>query len=219
VSQADPVVQRWQEDVSRISYEVVEMHHNRNVYRTVLAIAVEHGKLPPSAFFLYLNATYGVTQVAAVRRQADVRRGTVSLARLLDQIKGEPQRLTRDGFVERFDPDDIRAGFAKWSELFAGRVRDYVDPALVKADLDELGAAAKQAKDWADDNVAHTGRERRVAKPPTLGELDGAIDTIGRVFERYNLLLLGSSYHHLAPLGVREDLDALFRQAWVRCNE
>jgi hypothetical protein len=66
--------------------------------------------------------------------------------------------------------------------------------------------------------VAHTGREQ-VAKPPTLGELDGAIDTSGRVFERYNLLLLGSSYHHLAPPGVREDLDALFRQAWVRCNE
>jgi hypothetical protein len=150
--------------------------------------------------------------------QADVRKDTVSLARLLDQIRGKPQRLTRDGFVERFDPDDIRAGFATWSRLLAGRVRDYVDPALVKADLDELRAAAEQAKDWADKRVAHTGREQ-VAKPPTLGELDGAIDTIGRVFERYNLLLLGSSYHHLAPPGVREDLDALFRQAWVRCNE
>jgi hypothetical protein len=194
------------------------MHHNRNVYRTVTQIAVDHGGLPPSAFFPYLNATYGVTQVAAVRRQADVRKDTVSLARLLDQIRGKPQRLTRDGFVERFGPDDIRAGFATWSRLFARRVRDYVDPALVKADLDELRAVAKQAKDWADKRVAHTGREQ-VAKPPTLGELDGAIDTIGRVCERNNLLLLGSSYHHLAPPGVREDLDALFRQAWVRCNE
>jgi hypothetical protein len=62
-------VQRWQEDVSRISYEVIEMHHNRNVYRTVTQIAVDNGGLPPSAFFLYLNATYGVTQVAAVRNR------------------------------------------------------------------------------------------------------------------------------------------------------
>jgi hypothetical protein len=97
-------VQRWQEDVSRISNEVIEMHHNRNVYRTVLAIAVEHGGLPRSAFLLYLNATYGVTQVAAVRRQTDVRKDTVSLARLLGQIKAEPQRLTREGFVERSEP-------------------------------------------------------------------------------------------------------------------
>jgi hypothetical protein len=97
-------------------------------------------------------------------------------------------------------------------------VGEYVDPALVKADLDELEAAAEQAKDWADNRVAHTGRER-VVKPPTHGELDGAIDTIGRVFERYNLLLLGSSYAYLAPAGVPEDLDALFRQAWVRSTE
>jgi hypothetical protein len=30
------------------------MHHNRNVFRLVLEIAVAHGDLPPSEFFRYL---------------------------------------------------------------------------------------------------------------------------------------------------------------------
>jgi hypothetical protein len=218
-SKADPLVQQWQEDIGRISSEVVEMHHNRNVYRTVIKIAVEHGGLPASAFFNFLNATYGVTQVPAVRRQTDNRKDVVSLNRLLMGIKDKPERLTRDGFVERYDPDDVNAGFATWSSLFPGR--EYVDPGLVKADLGELRTAAEQAKQWVDDRVAHTARvahtgRARVVKPPTHGELDNAIDTIGHVFQRYNLLLRGSSYLSLAPEGVPDDLDALFRQAWVR---
>jgi hypothetical protein len=215
VSQADPVVERWQMDVGRIASEVIEMHHNRNVFRRVNEIAVARS-LPPSSFFGYLTATYGVTQVAAVRRQADPGKHSVCLYRLLDEISRKRQRLSREWFFKMYEPDLEESAAAGW-ELFAGQGGQYVDPKLVQADLRDLTTAAKRAKDWADERVAHTGREPAV-RTPTLGELDGAIDTIGRLFQRYNLLLRGRELATLAPdpAAVEADLNALFGRAWIR---
>jgi hypothetical protein len=215
VSQADPVVERWQMDVGRIASEVIEMHHNRNVFRSVNEIAVAHG-LPPSSFFGYLTATYGVTQVAAVRRQADPKSGSVCLHRLLREISSKRLRLSREWFFKMHPPELEESAAAGW-ERFAGQAGQYVDRKLVQADLSDLTTAAKRAKGWADERVAHTGREQAVMTP-TFGELDGAIDTIGRLFQRYNLLLRGRELATLAPdpAAVEADLNALFSRAWIR---
>jgi hypothetical protein len=191
------------------------MHHNRNVFRWVNEIAVAHG-LPPSSFFGYLTATYGVTQVAAVRRQADPGKRSVCLHRLLGEISTKPQRLTREWFFANYEPELEEPAAAGW-ELFAGQVGQYLDPRLVQADLRDLTTAAKRAKDWADERVAHTGRES-AERTPTFGELDRAIDTIGALFQRYNLLLRGSEYVTLAPdpAAVEADLNALLGRAWIR---
>jgi hypothetical protein len=211
---ADALVQRWQMDIGRIELEVVEMHHNRNVFRRVNDIAVEHG-VPPSSFFGYLTATYGVTQVAAVRRQADPRSGSVCLYRLLDEISTKRQRLSREWFFKMYEPEREEHAAASW-ERFAGKVEHYVDPKLVQADLSDLTTAAKRAKDWADERVAHTGREA-AERTPTFGELDRAIDTIGALFQRYRILLRGRELATLLvnPVAVEVDLNALFSRAWI----
>jgi hypothetical protein len=80
-------------------------------------------------------------------------------------------------------------------------------------DLDDLISAAEGAKHWADNRIAHHGQEPvKESPPPTLDDLDKAIDTIGILFCRYNLLLRGDTFRYpLKWAGVKGDLDLLFR--------
>lgn len=113
-------------------------------------------------------------------------------------------------YREEFEPTERAA----W-ELYADDGDDHIDPKLVKRDLAELEKAAKKAKDWTDAHIAHAGRER-LDVTLTRGELDFAIDTLGVLMRRYDLLLRASRWLALVPEGIRLDLETLFGQPWIQ---
>jgi hypothetical protein len=136
----DSKVEKWESDLESIKNEVLGLHHNRDVYRTVGKIVEENGDLPPSLFFNYSQRTYAVTQCAAIRRQAEVHPArVVSLASLLAEIASEPERMTRERYVglhEDADPYFEELGDRTFTEQFAGNVGDYIDPEIVQRDLE-----------------------------------------------------------------------------------
>jgi AbiU2 len=217
----DSKVEKWERDLETIKNEVLGLHHNRDVYRTVGQIVDEHGQLPPSLFFDYAQRTYAVTQSAAIRRQAEVNPArVVSLASLLAEISAEPERLTREHFVALYDDPDPyfeQLGQATFDERFAGEVGDHIDPRIVEADLRELRKTSESVERYVDRYIAHTDREG-LKTLPTFGEIDKAIDVIGEIFKKYALLLTASGWASLEPVA-QHDWQAIFRQAWIREGE
>jgi AbiU2 len=214
----DSKVEKWERDLAAIKNEVLGLHHNRDVYRTVGQIVEEHGQLPPSLFFDYAQRTYAVTQSAAIRRQAEVNpKRVVSLGSLLAEISAEPERLTREHFVALYDDPDPyfeRLGQTTFDERFAGEVGDHIDPRIVEADLRELRKTSESVERYVDRYIAHTDREG-LKTLPTFGEIDKAIDVIGEIFKKYSLLLTASGWASLEPVA-QHDWQAIFRQAWIR---
>jgi hypothetical protein len=211
----DSKVEKWEKDLDTIKDEVIGLHHNRDVYRTVGRIVDEHGGLPPTLFFDYAQRTYAVTQQAAIRRQAEVNPArVVSLASMLTEMLKEPERLTRERFVAWYGEDDERWGNQVFDEMFAGDVGDHIDPKVIAVDLAELAKAAESVKRHVDRHVAHTDR-RGLKTPTTFGDIDRAIDAIGELFTKYALLLTGASWATLEPV-VQHDWLAVFRQAWIQ---
>jgi hypothetical protein len=80
---------------------------------------VRENELPPSYFWQYLGDTYAATQALAIRRQADLRKDVISLARLLTDLSRDAGYMTRQAFLELWPEDD--QGYA--SMQFAGPVR------------------------------------------------------------------------------------------------
>jgi hypothetical protein len=214
----DSKIEKWERDLETIKNEVLGLHHNRDVYRTVGQIVDEHGQLPPSLFFNYAQRTYAVTQSAAIRRQAEVDpRRVVSLASLLAELGTEPERLTRERFVALYDDPDPyfeRLGRTTFDERFAGEVGDHIDPKIVEADLNDLRTTSDGVERYVDRYIAHTDRES-LKTLPTFGDIDKAIDVIGETFKKYALLLTASSWATLEPVA-QHDWQAIFRQAWIR---
>jgi AbiU2 len=213
---ADSRVRKWKRWIeNEIRAEVLGMNNQRAIYEEVGRIVKENGELPPSHFFNFLRDTYGATQALAVRRQAEVGTRVISLATLLAEIAGDPERLSREWFLSHYDSyARAEVGVPVWAEKFGGNVGDHVDPDLVRADLGELRGGTAKTKDLVDKHLAHTDK-KPLKNPPTFKELHDAVETVNKQFQKYVLLLTVSSYATLVPVA-QYDWLAIFREPWIR---
>jgi hypothetical protein len=177
----DPKVARWREWIEGpIKNDVIGMHHRRQVWRELGEITDANPELAamPSAFWEYATETYAATQAIAIRRQADLTRGTCSLARLISEIRTNATRLTREYFVGLWGQQDewrLIEAHRAFSAL-AGGDHQHLIARVPADDLARLGQESSAMKTYVDEHVAHDAAEP-TADLPTFGEMNSAIDT------------------------------------------
>jgi hypothetical protein len=125
---------RWIEGRT-IRDDVLNMHLQRDAWREVSKIIQDHGHLPDSYWWEFMLDTYMTTQAVAIRRQADICKDVASLAKLLQQLRGDPKRVTRDFWIElNRDPDhpmdevERRLTEQAWADKYGGG--EYLDPEI-----------------------------------------------------------------------------------------
>ena len=202
---------RWLEQA--IQPQVIEMLHRRYVYEAVSEITKRNDSLPPSSVFDFISGTYAVTQSMAVRRQVEAGGRVVSLGTLLTEIANDPERLTIEWYLARGDNDDRRHFAHVWASTFADEEMRF-DPRRVLADLDTLTTTSSAVKQYVDTHLAHTDR-KPLASLPIMGDLNGAMDTIGELFHKYAGLLSGVHWATLVPVPQGNWL-AVFLEPWAR---
>jgi hypothetical protein len=202
------------------------MYAHRDTFQEVHRIAEENGELPDSYFWTFLRDTYATSQAVAIRRQAETRSSVRTLGRLVHEVAGDSQRLSRAFWVGMWndDPGPTIPGFSQplgimeanrqFDKYFAGSTGDHLDPTIPRDDLDSLTTAAASIKSYVDQHIAHSDAKPRPGLP-TFDDLNAAIDTIGDLFRKYAGLLTASSYTELVPVH-QDDWLAVFRQPWIR---
>jgi hypothetical protein len=66
----------------------------------------------------------------------------------------------------------------------------------------------------ADKRVAHLDYTKPIDPVPTYVDLDEAIDTLGSVFNKYNVLLTGTAMLFMEPVIV-DNWKAVFQVPWL----
>ena len=209
----DERIDKWRDWAeAKIGPEIFTMHLHRSVFKEIGQIVEGNGSLPPSYFWEYLRDTYATTQAVAVRRQAEASARVVSLARLLNEIRGDPARFTEEWFVGMWGWDDERIARKTFAETFGGDVTTHLDPAIPEADLRHMRETAASVKTYVDQHVAHSD-QRPGETMPTFNDIDAAIDVIGGLFRKY-VLLLTAVGQEATPI-IPHDWKAIFREPWL----
>lgn len=207
---------RWCE--TTIKDNVLTMYLHRDTWREVSKIIKDNGQLPDSYWWQFMWDTYAVTQAVAVRREADIHKDVASLGKLIQEIRDDPSRITRDFWIGLWDTDDelmLMRAQQGWTKQYAGSTGTHLDPAIPSADADALTAAASKVKAYVDQHVAHADASAASAGVTvTLTEVHDAIDVVGHLFKRYYNLLTASSYGSLVPL-IQHNWKAVFREPWL----
>jgi HEPN superfamily AbiU2-like protein len=217
---ADQRIEKWTRWINgSIRSDVLTMHLQRDAWRDVSKILDDHGDLPESYWWEFMRDTYAVSQAVAVRRQADTHKDAASLGKLIEEIRDDASRVTREFWVELWDDSDpwmLREAERGWTKHFAGGVGNHLDPSIPATDLDVLTAAAFKVKGYVDQHVAHSDASAVPASVTlTLKDVHEVIDTIGHLFKKYNNLLTASTYVFLVPV-IEHDWKAIFREPWIR---
>ena len=99
----DQQFRKWGKWIVVIHEDVEAAILNGHIRREVAAIIDANPRIQrSSAFYEWMAAIYSDSGLMAVRRQLDKDKQSISLARLLTEIVGAPQALSRGRFVSLY---------------------------------------------------------------------------------------------------------------------
>ena len=191
----------------KIEDEILHLHHRQQMLLGFTKMLDETEDPNAGAFLRSYRRMYVESQIMGIRRQADTDQRTVSLVRLLGQLEEHRLHFTRAWFVERaiegMDDEDREFHGSNASATF----ENYADPErkvqlgrrTLSADRDQLRLVVTHLVDFANDNVAHSREPSTPRVPATWGDIDAAIDLLGRLHQKYRLLVTGDSLAFVAP--------------------
>lgn len=211
-------IEKWKRWIDRIEPDVIWLHHHRRVWREMVDTLA--GLEDAEFFRMHYTRLYIDGAAMAVRRLA-YRGGddkSRSLAQLVAELIATPEVLTGDRHAEMYESTVLGAemGRERFDEEW-GDGSGALDPARLQADIDALTDASSKVSALADRTIAHIDK-RGFADEVTFGDLDRAIDEIGRVFQRYRELVVGSPLMTLEPT-IQGDWKAPFRSALFGADE
>lgn len=213
----------WIHVVERIYDEHGDQGWNHYMFRLLRAVFDNNERLSDEGGFIFnwIVEIYVQSALMLLRRELDQQARTENLHNLLLDIIEHPSVLTRARYRAAWDAHGFdRAQADKAFDLFSpGRVTgtadaDYIDPAVVRADLEQVGKDANEIRIYAERTQAH-----RTPKPnldtPDIPALHKTISDVQRIIAKYYAIVtLGSVIAHWEPV-VPFDTIAPFMRAWV----
>jgi hypothetical protein len=198
---------------------VTEAVINQHIFWEVQDIIRNNPQLQnaSSAFYVWMGATFLHSTVLAVRRQLDADKKSVSLYRLLGELKKYPELISRDyhrALYSQLDPyfaDDM-ANYTYDKQVGVGAT--ILDPAAVQKEIDSLQAASGKLHHYADRVVAHYDARGLQQPTPKFEELTECLALMEKLVLRYLLLLKGASQVKLLPT-FTYDWKEVFRTPWI----
>jgi hypothetical protein len=158
---------------------------------------------------------YAAAMSAAVRRLVDRRRDTVSLVRLLEQLKAKPSCVSREAYKKRCSNPNLPANYmdADYDRL-VGHGLPQPDPAVIAKEISDVKKQTERLKRFVDEHIAHTAIQQ-AQNLPKFQDLDDAIAVLEIMVLRYRHLFLGV----VMPSGLlptwQYDWKEIFRYPWI----
>jgi len=200
--------ERW---LPVLDEEITILFHHRQIFWRLQKIKRNNCALHENnSFFTFLARSYTDSAMIGMRRQIKIDDSSISLARLLSEIKETSHLVSREQFVQMYL--DAKLPEHVPNEIFDRYGNSHIDPDKVANDLSYLRGKARACEKWADKRVAHYDKGN-VSPAPLFQDLNGAINAIGTVFKKYDLVLRGSD-KPLMPIDLT-DWEDVFRVPWI----
>jgi hypothetical protein len=209
---------RWGGQILKIHEHIMDAIVSRYVHDEVGAILSANPRLwrDNNSFYVWMASTYEDSVLMAVRRQLDVDKGEISLARLLKEISVSPYVLSRERFVEQAMSLDLPMSeeTATWRfDYLVGPGANHINADVVQAELCDLRERTKSIRGYIDKRVAHFD-----AKGPqdslTVLQVHDVLDHLHMVRAKYIELLRAERYEE-PKLHDEDTWKAIFREPWI----
>ena len=176
-----------------------------------------------SLFYDWITANYTVQIGIIIRRLAESKRkwegqnkDTISLWRLLDDIRKNPEVISRDYFYERYEGSNIKNTNVPQNEFnkFAEPGAECISDDLICNDLKSIEFRTKNITNYVDKRIAHYDEpDEWATKLPTYEEADEVIELLQKITEKYRKLIPNDLF--LGLLTITDNWKEPLRHAWI----
>jgi hypothetical protein len=227
----DELFKKWSEWMDRIYQETIALAANRQMFRRIAKMFEKNKRLQEVGGHVWdwLKRNYVDSATMSMRRELDRQPKTQNLRHLLQDIKTNPKVISRNRYRAMWPLDGMDKKVQEFQKLRRelsfdsfhlikdprDEALDYLDPSIIKADLEALTAATERVRTYIEQVVAHRTGSR--AATVTFDDFDAAVDAVQEIFKKYYLLLTQTSIAQFEPVP-QFDIDAPFRFAWLPAN-
>ncbi len=206
---------KWNRWLDVIYADIQSLLVNRHIFQEVQAIIKANPKLQvPSSFYEWMGVNHAASIAVGIRRQLDMDSRSVSLVRLLMELKRYPEVITRRRFVALYKGHPVAAQFAHRDfDGVAGYGRSYASPGMVRSDLARLKQIGQRLRRFVNKRIAHLDR-RKYKNPPTYQEVDECLEVMETFLRKYVLMFRAEAHVKILPTW-QYDWKAIFRVPWI----
>lgn len=210
----NPKIAKWRRWLNVIKQQVYSAMESRFVYRETVSIILANPTLPKAgAFQERLQLWYVDSVIMAVRRQAKGGNQSISLARLMQDVRDHSALLSRKywtGLFKGYVTEHLADGMF---DNIAGAGENHLPRAIVDADLAAFRQIVVAIETWADKRIAHhDGGVTPIA--PTFADLDAALDEVGNTFQKYFSVITADTIAFTTPT-IQYNWKKVFTQPWI----
>lgn len=201
-------------ELGTIYEEVQDLRVKQHIFWEVQEIVRANSNINvPNEFYTCLEETYAASMSAAIRRQIDATKDTISFLRFLQAVEQQPTVVTRKRyrkFSTKLSEDEMNAHF----DLLVGAGNNNLAKPAVQCDIQALRDKTDALKDYANSLVTHR------AKNPAAGlasfrDIDAAIEGLEVLLKKYlNLFRFSVVSGTLLPV-VIDNWKSIFRVPWI----
>ena len=211
----DAVFAEWDGWLETIKNDVTNLSVNRHIFREVQKIVEANPRIHlASDFYEWMGSVYAHYASIGLRRQIDKDERTISLRRLLEKIKDQPEVLSRERYVALWDDPVLRKRFAdgQFNE-FTGPGKPHIDPAMVEEDVSQLVKKIESVKGYVDKRIAHYDRQGPTTLP-TYADLNECLDFVEVLLRKYLNVFRAEMRPRILPVW-QYDWKQIFRHPWI----
>ncbi len=126
-----------------------------------------------SAFYSVTHLTYSHSVLMYIRRQVRKDKGSVSLILLAEDLLKNCEIITKEFYSNLYIVNRDKSEHESYKELgekdfekdFGGRCVHYLDPEVIRKDIEELEKISKDSSDFIDWRLAHTDKREPTTIP------------------------------------------------------
>ena len=215
MTNADPQkIDKWKRWVEQIESDLVHLLGSRQVYKSYGEIVRGNETVLKGgpAFHNWITDNYVTFVAMSIRRQTDTDNDVISLARLISDIRDNPESLRRDWHISFYKNMAFGVGNSVGNDTFTKNAGtgDYMDASIAQNDLDNLMTISQKVGKLANRKIAH--KTTKAIPQLTFDDVDECIEGIKEIAQKY-ILLLTTAFNVLEP--IMDDWQGIFTMKWI----
>lgn len=208
----------WVSLLMSIDDEVTALLRHQATWESFRKVVVNSKLAAANPYFpIWVSELYSATVAIGIRRMVDDDARTGSFVQLLQRMQAAPEKLTREWFIGGVELPMAQRLDRTFTVYADPRQTGYFNPAVARADLEELRTISDRVRKYVNQHVAHAQRTRS-ADIPTYGDIHAVLDHLLVLIHKYTLLLRQSDRVQGPPV-IQEPWMRIFTQAWIEPHE
>ncbi len=204
---------KWQRWLNDVKQQMRSLFWSRQIFNETIEVIRANPLLPQeNSFYGAMQMWYAASVLSGIRRQLKSSDQSISLVRILEEIRDQPALLSRTRWRTLHVGTSIPISMVDLSFTRLVGNGETVDSASVEADLVSLKAIAQKCEAYTDKRVAHHDRGLD-PELPTYNDLNATLSALDELFQKYYLLVTGDNA--LTEANIAYNWKQVFHHPWA----